>query len=337
MVKKIALLCYCLLSLFFIYAQEMEAPRRVIFDTDMGPDYDDVGAIAILHDYAAKGKANILATMASTNYEGVAAVMNVLNTYFNRPNIPIGVAASNARNLKDWQHWTDTLIAKYPHAIKKNGDAGDAVILYRKILAKQPDNSVTIITVGFLTNISNLMQSRPDKYSKLNGTDLLHKKISKLVCMAGKFPAGSEYNIREDAAAARYVFEHFTKTVIFSGVEIGEKVKSGLPLVQDATIKNSPLKDVFRICIPMAKQDSAGRSSWDETAVVIGIAGHEPYYNVKPGFILIAADGSNTWNANKSNHFYVVENKPPKDMERLINDLMLSAEATRHPGKIRMH
>src|ERR1700761_8597359 len=72
-----------------VHAQDKPLP--VIFDTDMGPDYDDVGAITILHAFADSGKATILATIASNKYEGVAAVINVFDTYFNRPNIPIGV------------------------------------------------------------------------------------------------------------------------------------------------------------------------------------------------------------------------------------------------------
>ena len=31
-------------------------PVKIIFDTDMGPDYDDVGAMTILHALAAKGR-----------------------------------------------------------------------------------------------------------------------------------------------------------------------------------------------------------------------------------------------------------------------------------------
>ena len=46
----------------------------LIFDTDMGPDYDDVGAIALLHAFADSGRIRILGTMASDRYEGVAAV-----------------------------------------------------------------------------------------------------------------------------------------------------------------------------------------------------------------------------------------------------------------------
>src|SRR5882672_1036241 len=141
---------FCLFSLFALNAHAQHSkPVNIIFDSDMGPDYDDVGAITILHALADREEANILATVASTKYEGVAGVLNVFNTYFNRPNIPIGVPKSDALELRDWQHWTDTLLAKYPHQLKTNNEAWDAVKLYRKILASQPDNSVTIVTIGF--------------------------------------------------------------------------------------------------------------------------------------------------------------------------------------------
>src|SRR4051812_34074711 len=104
----------------------------------MGPDYDDVGAITMLHAFADSGKAKILATIASTKYDGVGAVLDVLNTYFNGPDVPIGVPRGNARDLRDSQHWSDTLRANYPHSINNNDDAPDAVELYRKILSKQP-------------------------------------------------------------------------------------------------------------------------------------------------------------------------------------------------------
>ena len=116
---KIIILSFYLLCLSFAQAQNKKVVS-IIFDTDMGPDYDDVGAITLLHAFADSGKAKILATIASTKYEGVAAVLNVLNTYFKRPGIPIGVPKSHAIKQRDWQHWTDTLIVKYPHLIKTN-------------------------------------------------------------------------------------------------------------------------------------------------------------------------------------------------------------------------
>jgi inosine-uridine nucleoside N-ribohydrolase len=289
----------------------------------MGPDYDDVGAITLLHAFADSGKANILATIASTKYEGVAAVLNVLNTYFKKPAIPIGVPKGNAVTQKDWQHWTDTLIAKYPHDIKSNNEVSDAVDLYRKILAQQRDNSVTIVTVGFLTNLSNLLQSKPDKYSSLTGKNLVKKKVKQLVCMAGKFPAGKEFNIQEDAKAAKYVFENWSKPILFSGFEIGQKIKTGLPLVNNDDIQNSPVKDVFRICLPMSKEDNEGRMSWDQTAVLVALTDYHPFYKIKAGKIIIKEDGSNTWKSNGTNQYYLVEARPIADVQHLINTLMM--------------
>jgi inosine-uridine nucleoside N-ribohydrolase len=295
----------------------------VIFDSDMGPDYDDVGAITLLHAFADSGYINILATVASTKYEGVAAVFNVLNTYFNRSGLLIGVPKGRALELKDNQHWTDTLLLNYSHKIKKNEEVLSATEVYRKSLASQPDRSVTIITVGFLTNIADLLQSPPDKYSRLTGKELVRKKVKHLVCMAGSFPAGNEFNVRMDAESSKIVFENWETQILFSGVEIGMKINTGLPLVNDRSIKNSPVKDVFRICIPLNPQDSAGRMSWDQTAVLIAVKGYKPWWNIQTGKIKIAEDGSNTWENGDFPHSYLIESQSPIVVRDLINNLMM--------------
>jgi len=43
-----------------------------------------------------------------------------------------------------------------------------------------------------MTNIANLLQSKPDKYSDLNGVELVNKKVKRWVCMAGIFPEGGD-------------------------------------------------------------------------------------------------------------------------------------------------
>ena len=322
------LLFFCLLISGSLLAQKSK-PFPVIFDSDMGPDYDDVGAIALLHAFADSGYIKIIATVASTKYEGVAAVFNVLNTYFKRPGLLIGVPKSKALELKDNQHWTDTLLLNYPHKIKKNDEVPSAIEVYRKSLASQPDGSVIIITVGFLTNLADLLQSSPDKYSKLSGKELVRKKVKQLICMAGSFPAGNEFNVRMDAASSKIVFENWETPILFSGVEIGMKIKTGLPLINDRSIKNSPIKDVFRICIPLSPQDSAGgRMSWDETAVLIAVKGYKPWWNIQTGKIKVAKDGSNTWENGASPHSYLKESQSPILIRDKINKLIMH-----QPGK----
>ena len=320
--KTIYCICLLVAGTMAMAQQPAKKPVTIIFDTDMGPDYDDVGAIALLHALADSGQAKILATIASTKYDGVAAVLNVLNTYFNRPDMPVGVPKGNALKLRDVQHWTDTLLAKYPHTIKSNDEAQDAIDVYRKTLASQPDQSVTIVTVGFLTNLAGLLNSKPDQYSKLNGKELIKKKVKQLVCMAGKFPLGDEFNVDRDAVSSRTVFDNWSTPVIFSGFEIGMKIKTGLPIVHNANIHHSPVKDVFTICTKFP-EDSMGRMSWDETAALVAVKGYQPYYRLVEGKINVAANGSNTWDANGKGQFYLVETAPVETVKSIINTLMM--------------
>jgi len=304
------------------FAQKPTRSVHIIFDSDMGPDYDDTGAITILHALADKGEAKILATVASTKYEGVAGVLNVFNTYFKRPGIPVGVPKGYALELRDWQHWTDTLLAKYPHKIKTNSEARDAVKLYRKILSAQPDHSVTIVTVGFLTNLANLLNTAADEYSSLTGKELIKRKVKLLVCMAGKFPSGSEFNVMKDAKASQNVYANWGTPIILSGFEIGEKIKVGLPLIHNNAIHNDPVKDVFRISIPMAKEDALGRMSWDETAVLVAIKGYSSWYTLHQGRMTVADDGSDKWDDQGTGQAYLVEKADHKIVQDLIDELI---------------
>jgi inosine-uridine nucleoside N-ribohydrolase len=321
MAKNIFVCSFFIFCVYLSFAQKNK-PQAVIFDTDMGPDYDDVGAIALLHAYADSGYINIKATVASTNYEGVAGVLQVFNTYFNRPDLPIGVPKTNGLKLRDWQHWSDTLLAKYPHNIQTNEQVPEATEIYRKILAQEPDQSVTIITVGFFTNLANLLKTKGDQFSPLSGLELVRKKVKLLVSMAGKFPSGKEFNVEKDASSSQYVFSNWPTEVIFSGFEIGEKIKTGVPLVQNTSIQNSPVKEVFRICLPMAAEDNAGRKSWDETAVMVAAKGYSRYYTLKKGKIRVEPDGSNSWMNDGNQQAYLVEKSTPEAVQQYINKVM---------------
>ena len=299
----------------------------VIFDTDMGPDYDDVGAIALLHAMADSGECTILATIASNQHTYIAAVLNTLNTYFKRPGIPVGVPGGNAVNISAIQKWDSLLVANYPHTIQSNAQATDALQLYRKILAAAPDKSITIVTVGFFTNMANLLQSGPDKFSPKSGRALIKQKVKLLVSMAGRFDhhMGSfrEFNVMKDAAASVVTFNTWPTPIIFSGFEIGAALFTGLPIVNNPSISHSPVKDVFAHCIPLDPNDKNGRMSWDETAVLVAVRGWLPYFDVTKGQITASADGSNGWDKNGKRDYYLVQKNSPAAMEKILNDLIM--------------
>ena len=323
----ILLFCFVSIQLFSQpIKKQIQKPVSIIFDTDIGPDYDDVGSIAMLHAFADKNECKILATVGSNKHKRMAALLSLFNTYFNRPGMPVGVVRGNAVNLQANQKWDSIIVEKYPHSIKENDDAEDAVTLYRRILAKQPDRSVTIVTVGFLTNMANLLESKPDKYSPLNGWALIAKKVKLLVSMAGRFDnemgTFKEFNVVQDAVASKTVFDNWNTPIIFTGFEIGIKLFSGIPLIK-SPIVNSPVKEVFKISIPQDASDKNGRMSWDQTAVLIAVRGYEKYYYGIKGRIVGKDDGSNGWNPKGKGHLYVKEKLPVKQVETLINTLMM--------------
>ncbi len=317
-----------LLNLFSINTYSQSNPVPVILDTDIGPDYDDVGAMALLHAFADSGKAKILATVSCNQSKYSAGVLSVLNTYFKRPNIPVGIVqGTRAVNLVAWQKWDSVLVSRYPAKIKINSKAEDAISLYRRILAAQPVHSVTIISVGFFSNLNDLLRSGPDKHSPLKGYDLVKAKVKRLVSMAGRFPKGGEFNIQCDPISARYVAEHWPTEIIFSGWEIGDPIRTGIPLISNTSISNSPVKDAFSIAIPMAAGDSLGRMSWDETAVLAGINGYAQYFSLVEGRMVIEPSGYNSWNENGKGHFYLKQQLPVPEMENILNRLIMHQPA----------
>jgi len=325
--KKVSLLILAILLIFWNCTNQSTGKSdnvvKIIFDTDLGPDYDDVGALAFLHAMADSGKAEILATVSSNKHELVAPSINVINTYFGRSELPVGAPKTNGANLGSSQHWADSIVEKYPHSIKSTSEVEDAVDIYRKALSNQPDRSVTIVTVGFLTNLNNLLNSKPDNNSLLTGEELIIKKVKRLVSMAGKFPEGKEFNICTDSAASKFVYENWPGEIIFTGFEIGSEIHTGLKLIK-SDIKNSPVKDVFRISIPLSEEDKDGRMSWDETAVLIGVYGTDNFFDTARGKIIINPDGSNKWEDDpEGKHVYVKQKMPVTQITSFIEARMM--------------
>ncbi|MFZ5429168.1 MAG: hypothetical protein ACOZDD_02965 [Bacteroidota bacterium] len=71
--------------------QNILVSEKIIFDTDMGSDCDDAGALALLHAYATLGKAEIIGCIYSSGVVPYgAAVVEAINVYYGRPDIPVG-------------------------------------------------------------------------------------------------------------------------------------------------------------------------------------------------------------------------------------------------------
>ena len=144
LLRSLAFAACCLLWADSARAQDTNprVPVPVIFDTDMGGDCDDVGALFILHGAVERGEARLLATMGCVSADAMAPAMDAINTWFGRPEIPVGT-------LKDpgflvGPHYTAELAKRFPHQFAAGKDYPDAVALYRQILSQQPDGSALV-------------------------------------------------------------------------------------------------------------------------------------------------------------------------------------------------
>lgn len=315
-----SLLCF---SLFYGCAIADIPTKRVLFDTDMGPDYDDVGALTVLHALADSGEVEILATASSNLYKNSVPCIEVINSYFNRSDLPTakpqsGIDLVDKRFINDY--WAEKLPLKYPHKTKASADAPDAVSLYRRLLSSQPDSGVTIITVGFFTNLSALLLSEKDDFSELSGKELVRKKVKMVVSMGGKFPEGREFNVFADSVASRIVFDEWPTPILLCGYEIGRDIYTGLRLT-NSNLKNSPIKDVYDICL---QTDTKGRSSWDQITVLVGVRGYEPYFEMVKGRMIVNSDGSNRWESDvEGSHGYLIPKITKKGLTDIIEELMM--------------
>lgn len=74
-------------------------PVQLVLDTDMLTDCDDLAALGMLHTLESMGEARLLAVTVSSREPRSAPVVDAVNTYYGRPDIPVGAPKKWARCL----------------------------------------------------------------------------------------------------------------------------------------------------------------------------------------------------------------------------------------------
>lgn len=326
--KKIRTL---LLMILLISSLITVSQPKIIFDTDIGGDADDLGAIAMLHNYVSRGDCELLAVMCWSDDKYAVPAIDAINRFYLHPNIPIGTRKDG----------TSTSETNYNQVIANNfeykltyDDVPETVDLYRKILGAAADTSITIITVGPLKNIERLLQSKADKHSKLNGSELISKKVKEFVIMGGKFPKGDdEWNFNGNMpGVTKYVLNNLKVPVVFTGFELGVQIKTGEFF--NEIDEETPLYKGFMYFsqhAPWIKDQYKGKildnSTFDQTAVLYAVNGGVDvlWEKITGGFCEADNKGGNKWvKRENSNHSYLKLIEKPEFMAILIEAIMLN-------------
>lgn len=270
-------------------------PVPLIFDTDLGNDCDDVLAMGMVHSLQSRGECELLAVTITKDNELAAPFADVVNTFYGRGDIPIGVCRSGVTSDPGKYNVLAEQSESYPHDLKSGKDAPDAVAVLRRALASQDDGSVVIAQVGFSTNLANLLGSEPDDISPLSGLELVSKKARLLSIMAGAFTRDhKEYNVTNDIASAKTLCRDWPTPIVWSGFEIGESLAyPHESILQDYNyVSNHPLAEAYILYNPPPHD----RPTWDLTSVLYAVRPERGYFDVSPrGRVSVADDGQTTF------------------------------------------
>lgn len=234
---------------------------------------------------------------------------SAINTYYNNPHIPISalqpftdeiyvddyffLRSDYASKLAiHFPNYNNTLQQEEDDIIPSTTDTDTETTetktksletpleMYTRLLeSTTEDHSVTIISLGFLTNLATLLSN-----TSSSGYSLVQSKVREIIIMGGTYPGpGWEFNFGEFPSATKSVLENFPPNVqvTFSGFELGAEVFSGKGLKQkkqcddedeeeERDLKESPIRAAYEWYVGRC---STLRESWDPITTLYGILG----------------------------------------------------------------
>src|SRR3954452_6625895 len=298
------LLAVALLALAVPVARAEAAPVSLIVDTDIFSDADDVGALAIAHALQIRGEAKLIGVSVNTNLDrGEVATdswrcVAAINAFYGSASVPIGTAMPNARSPAGDADFATPCAHLAPASTPAPVSAVD---MYRQALAAQPDHSVVISSGGYLSNLSDLLNSGPD------AKQLIADKVKTLVVMGGGYPIrGGETNLTGNPPAAQDVMSNWPTKIVWSGYEIGADLLTG-DTISSTHPSDSPVRVAYEAFFNNGPNTAI--SSWDLTAVYHAVRPDDPStHEVGPGTNVITdlTTGANAFNEGVGNQYYLV-------------------------------
>ncbi len=276
-----------------------KAPVKMILDADFGSSTDDLFALMMLNHYIDEGRVDLKGIVVDREGDDNAGVVDIFNTYYGHPDIPVGLERNGVKNPRCFIPYNGICKLKDAQGqplFKRSFDSKqcmDGYKLYRKLLSKADDKSITVVAIGFVTTLSQLFDSQADEFSNLTGLELFEKKVKAVYMQAGRFEENdslSGYNLRAASKQADAFFKKFPKSVdiIMSPSNIGDGMNY-LPEDVLADLKGvevNPIKAVYTnyTC-------DTGQRMWDTNSLVNAVMGNCQYMLSPRGWMTFVEKG----------------------------------------------
>jgi len=309
----------------------------LIIDTDMDFDVDDVGALCVAHALQDLGEVDLLAVVHNAGYPTAIGAVSVINHFYNRDEVPLGAFKGE---FGRWvgSYYVDDLVENWPAPIHHYDQVDEPVPVLRQVLSTAEDHSVVISSVGFLTNLADLLSSQPDTISNLSGRELVRNKVKLVAIMGGVYPESEEWSEFNFNCGQNYMgdpLECLGKSMdavammppevkmVFSGAKVGADVQSGGAL-SDCAGDDNPCRQAYIDYVGYGNT----RSSWDPLTTLYAVRGLEAVGCREEGLggtNVVGEYGDNWWNYGQgSNQSYLVLEKEPWEIGAAIDELLCS-------------
>lgn len=203
----------CLLPRFSSQAATSTPVARVILDTDIGDDIDDAYALALLASMPDVELVGVTTAYGKTGERAEIAAR--LLAVMGRKDVPVCAGRRGSAEIRRQYDWA--------RGFKSRSLRSEEAAAFLKRQIERRPGEITLVCIGPLTNIGDLLSRYPQVKSKIAG----------IVMMGGSLYQGygrntapaPEWNIKCDPTAARAVFD--------SGVPItmaGLEVTTGMQL-----------------------------------------------------------------------------------------------------------
>lgn len=290
---RIFFVLLCILATSFTWAQcpcgrcgeRRCEPVKMIIDADVGSSTDDLFVLMMAYHYVEQGLLDLKGIVVDREGEKNAAVVDVFNTYYGHPDIPVALERKGVKNPRYYIPYNticDMRNAQGELRFKRTLDTDQCLEgykLYRKILSKAEDNSIVVVATGFATTLSRLFESEPDEYSRLNGVELFAQKVKAVYMQGGRFEVGDSlcgYNLRTASVLSDLFFRRFPESVdlFFSPSNVGDVMDYAVAdvLADLEGEEDNPLRVIYEQ-FPC----DTGQRMWDTNCLVQAVMGDGMY------------------------------------------------------------
>jgi inosine-uridine nucleoside N-ribohydrolase len=333
-------------------------PPLVLFDTDLGPDIDDVLALAMLHGYEDRGLVELASVTVSRRSVTAARYAAAIDTFYGRPDLAVGIDRSAPYHYADADSYVSlvdsmpgSVVADpgsaqadpvpdvgVPDAAAADAAVPDALTILRRALVRAVDEErpVLVIQVGFSGNLAALLDSGPDAISPRTGLELVEATGAVLSIMAGSFdrevgPVPAEFNIAQDVGSARRLIDGWPGELVLSPWELGADLLFPYAAIRDGLpggpgVPTHPVRQAYEFRDLDWHVDAPpfyDMRTWDLTSVLQGVEPDGGWFPLSDrGTASVAADGSTTFRPGPGRHRVLSPELTARQRERAVDRMI---------------